>query len=166
MTVHTNALPDIDELRAFLGEACRRDDLPLAAFLRSYWLEENHAARLPFLLQEVAPLLETDHRVLDVGSFGEWLLLLWRYLGLSDVHACSLEGGYLAYGDGTLKADGEAGHEFELPIAEVDVETEPLPYEDGRFDVVTCFEVLEHLRTDPVFMLDQFNRVLGDGGLL
>jgi len=40
-----------------------------------------------------------------------------------------------------------------------------LPLEDGRFDLVVCFEVLEHLE-DPERGLDELKRVLSEDGLL
>jgi SAM-dependent methyltransferase len=46
----------------------------------------------------------------------------------------------------------------------VDVETTPLPYEDGSFDTVLFCEVLEHLYVDPLFALREIHRVLARDG--
>lgn len=43
--------------------------------------------------------------------------------------------------------------------------SQPLPYPDGMFDRVVCFEVLEHL-FDPKFAVQEMARVLKPGGLL
>ena len=48
----------------------------------------------------------------------------------------------------------------------VDVETQPLPYPDGRFDTVLLCEVIEHMVSDPVFVLREIHRVLTPGGRL
>ena len=48
----------------------------------------------------------------------------------------------------------------------VDVETQPLPYPDGRFDTVLLCEVIEHMVSDPVFVLREIHRVLAPRGRL
>jgi len=46
-----------------------------------------------------------------------------------------------------------------------DVETKPLPYPDGTFDVVFSGETIEH-QVDTDWMLSELNRVLKSGGIL
>lgn len=58
------------------------------------------------------------------------------------------------------------GKILEVPAYFVDLETMPLPAEDGTFDVVLCCEVLEHMDVDPMYMLAEINRVLKVGGRL
>ena len=41
----------------------------------------------------------------------------------------------------------------------VDLEHEPLPFADETYDMVVCCEVLEHMEIDPMYMLEQVNRV-------
>lgn len=59
-----------------------------------------------------------------------------------------------------------AGRKFTVPGYFVDLETMPLPADDETFDIVLCCEVLEHMDVDPMFMLEQINRVLKPGGYL
>jgi ubiquinone/menaquinone biosynthesis C-methylase UbiE len=47
----------------------------------------------------------------------------------------------------------------------LDVNNDPLPFEDNFFDVVTFFEVLEHLMSD-TYALSEAYRVLSGDGLL
>jgi SAM-dependent methyltransferase len=162
----SDTLPSAVEVHSFIEGLCHRADIPLSKFFQQYWIEERHISRLPFLLHRIAPLLSPASTLLDVGSFGEWPLLLWRFLGMANVSACSLEGGYLAYASGELKKHEELGKQFELHIQQIDIENQLLPRPDSSLDVITCFEVLEHLRCDPMFVMKEFNRVLRPNGLL
>jgi SAM-dependent methyltransferase len=40
-----------------------------------------------------------------------------------------------------------------------------LPFEDGKFDYIFCFDLIEHIES-PTFLLNQFKRVLKDDGVL
>jgi predicted SAM-dependent methyltransferase len=53
-----------------------------------------------------------------------------------------------------------------LPCAASNVECDSLPYEDARFDVVVCAEVIEHLTFDPTHMLVELHRILKPEGCL
>lgn len=48
----------------------------------------------------------------------------------------------------------------------IDLESEPIPRPDGYYDMVLCFEVIEHLERDPLYMIAEINRVLKPSGLL
>lgn len=48
----------------------------------------------------------------------------------------------------------------------VNLEQDKIPIEDETYDLVLCFEVIEHLEVDPMFMLCEINRVLRTGGCL
>lgn len=55
---------------------------------------------------------------------------------------------------------------FGLDVRQCDIERQPLPFDDGRFDCVVFAEVFEHLRIDPLFTLSEINRVMRVGGRL
>lgn len=46
----------------------------------------------------------------------------------------------------------------------INLESDPIPVPDETYDLVLCFEVIEHLEVDPMFMLCEINRVLKTGG--
>ncbi len=53
-----------------------------------------------------------------------------------------------------------------LPVTQVDIESQSLPFEDASVDRVIFTEVLEHLFRDPSKAVGEINRVLRAGGLL
>ena len=53
-----------------------------------------------------------------------------------------------------------------LRCYDADLEYSTLPVEDGTFDAVLCCEVLEHMEIDPMFLLEEINRVLKKDGVL
>lgn len=57
-------------------------------------------------------------------------------------------------------------HRNRLKVTKVDIEKEPLPYEDNSFDIVLLAEVFEHLRINPINTLKDIFRVLNPNGVL
>ena len=53
-----------------------------------------------------------------------------------------------------------------LKVARVNIEDEPLPFDDNSFDFILLSEVIEHMEVDPMYMLSEINRVLKVGGTL
>jgi SAM-dependent methyltransferase len=151
---------------SFLQEICRNSDHRTARFWQSYWFETGHYRRLSTMLEKLAPVLRDKPRLLDIGSFGEFPLILLKFYELPLVYANSLEGDILCYGDGRLLQSGSPGIELALLIEQCDVERRPMSQPDGSMDVVTCFEMLEHLRCDPMFMMLEIHRILREDGLL
>ena len=58
------------------------------------------------------------------------------------------------------------GERFECEVDLFDAEKDPFPYPDGHFTTVLCCELVEHLPSDPMFMMSEINRILKDGGRL
>jgi SAM-dependent methyltransferase len=48
----------------------------------------------------------------------------------------------------------------------LNAEITPLPFAEESFDLVICQDVIEHLLYDPMFLVQQCNRVLKKGGIL
>jgi len=53
-----------------------------------------------------------------------------------------------------------------LEYCHFSVEAGDFPFETGSFDVVLFCEIIEHLQTDPVFVLREVHRILKPGGTL
>lgn len=58
------------------------------------------------------------------------------------------------------------GSEMEFPALRCNVELEPIPLPDAAVDTVVCMDVLEHLLFDPVYALNEMNRILRPAGYL
>ena len=72
----------------------------------------------------------------------------------------------LEIGCGTRKAEGAVGLDLlDLPGVDIvhDLEVFPWPVEDGAFDRVLCYHVLEHVR-DICGVMDELHRVTAPGG--
>ncbi len=53
-----------------------------------------------------------------------------------------------------------------LNVVRCDIETEPLPFDDGTFQMVLFNEIFEHLRINPIATLEEVNRVISPGGIM
>lgn len=53
----------------------------------------------------------------------------------------------------------------DVALLRLDLDSEPLPFDDGVFDLVTCFETLEHVQFDGE-LLGELHRALRRGGWL
>lgn len=89
---------------------------------------------------------------LDVGSgAGKLIVLLRREFPAAKPRACDYRADLLALED--------------LQVDVADLDADPLPYPDASFDLVSCTEVIEHLR-DFRGALREMHRVLRPGGVL
>lgn len=100
----------------------------------------------------------TDHlpnhpvRMLDVGCAGGYIAVLAKKLG-HDVRGIEIN-----------RAMADQARKLDIDVLEADVE-QPLPLDDGTFDVVHAFEIIEHLYDTEGF-LREVSRLLTPGGLL
>jgi 2-polyprenyl-3-methyl-5-hydroxy-6-metoxy-1,4-benzoquinol methylase len=120
------------------------------ASMRGEIIEAEHLARYRW----VSSLVE-GRRVLDAGcgnAYGTALLARAGALELVGVDRAS---------DVIHDARRDMPAKVTLDVGDVT----SLDYDDGAFDLVVCFEVIEHLE-DPGRALDEFRRVLSPHGLL
>jgi SAM-dependent methyltransferase len=128
------------------------------------WYLGAHVRRLGETLALAAPYIRPTDRVLEAGSYGHIPLLVWRLFGPTSVYAYSLQAGFIGFGQGAIRSENDPRIEFQCHIEAVNIERDQWSHDDGSLDVVLCFEVLEHLREHPVFMMAEANRVLKLGG--
>jgi len=113
-------------------------------------LAAEHMLRYRWATQFVA-----GRRVLDAGcgtAYGSAMLVAAgaaQVVGI-DIDARTVANAEAKYGDVASFEIGDLGS---------------LPYDDASFDVVVCFETIEHL-ADPFAALDELRRVVGADGML
>ncbi len=94
--------------------------------------------------------------LLDVGcNIGNITIQIGKYFNLNanDIHGVDINDQYIASARKIFKAE------------RVDVESEPLPYNDNTFDLVICSQLLEHLK-DYRKVIDDIIRVSKKNGYI
>lgn len=124
----------------------------------SAWHQEysgNHATRLAYDLDILRDFAPSGSTVLEIGS-----------IPLIFTLAVSRSGYVLTGCDLAPERYSNAIASLGLNVCKCNTEVEPLPFEDGSFDVVIFNEIFEHLRINPIFTLGQVLRVLKPGATL
>jgi glycosyltransferase involved in cell wall biosynthesis/SAM-dependent methyltransferase len=127
---------------------------------RSY--VETHITRLAKTL-ELTPGGSAEKSILEMGAYLQITPALKVKLGYGEVRGC-----YYGPAGRTDRRTvrSVAGEEFTCEVDLFDAEKDRFPYADGSFDTVLCCELLEHLPSDPMFMMAEINRILKPGGHL
>lgn len=105
------------------------------------------------------PYLKAAHLVLDLGG-GDGRLAFWMSRQVRRVYCVDKQYRPLAFGRLITKGSG-------MPITFVAMDGQNLAFAPEIFDVVTLFDVIEHIRVDVLpFVLREIWRVLKAGGML
>ena len=152
---------DIKKARRYL-ESLITSDTDLHEFLQEYF--SHHVHRLGMHLVYLREQLKPGDSWLDVGSFGIEAAVLTQEMPDVTIRALSLEGNRIGIRDQALTEMPD--NVRAIQIDSVDVESERFPYGDSCFDLVTCFDVVEHLKSSPVPMMLEIKRVLSPEGRL
>jgi SAM-dependent methyltransferase len=130
-------------------------DLDRSEYYQEYWrspeLGDTEHLRWKVALTQRHPRIRAARSILDVGCGKGQVLDALKTPG---VRLCGVEAA--ADAAEALRARGLEGRA-------VDLETGALPFADGEFDVVLCYDVLEHLFA-PGRVLREIGRVIGAGG--
>lgn len=123
---------------------------------------EIHLHRIGRTLERVPPPRSTG-RILELGAYMQMTPALQCVLGYAEVRGAF----FGPFGRIDEKSITVGGREvFRCFIDLFDAEKDPFPYDDGHFETVLACEIFEHLLHDPMRMLIEANRVLGDQGAL
>ncbi len=136
----------------------------LNSFFREYFAGSLN--RIAMNLVCLRRLINPDDSILDVGSFGIEPVIIKNEFPTCIVKALSFEGNIIGIGPNGFyerhdKIDSKCVH-----IEEIDVEHQKFPSSSNFFDIVTCFEVLEHLKFNPINMMKEIKRTLKPNGRL
>ncbi|MBL8291910.1 MAG: glycosyltransferase [Bryobacterales bacterium] len=124
---------------------------------------ETHITRLQKTLEMVPPG-SADQSVLEMGAYLQITPALQSKLGYGTIRGCYY--GEPGRAEHKLKVS-QTGEQFSTTVDLFDAERDPFPYADASFDTVLCCELLEHLPSDPMFMMAEINRILKlDGHLV
>ena len=131
-------------------------DIARTNYYQDYW-ENPQSEDCAYIRWKAAitgqhPSVKSATSILDVGCGSGYMLDALRRPG---VRLCGVE-----MAEGAIAHVRKRGFEG----AVVDLETESLPFEAEEFDVVLCYDVLEHLFA-PGVLLRQLRRVLKPGGV-
>lgn len=99
--------------------------------------------------------LNKKDRILEVGCFPSFFLVTLKRAGY-DVEGVDVD----------PQRDGRFVEKEKLNIKKCDVERDRLPYHNKTFDKVILSEVFEHLYVDPIFTINEINRVLKNKALI
>jgi SAM-dependent methyltransferase len=113
----------------------------------------NHRIRIALDAEQVKKYAGKQDRVLEVGVVPPVLTIILNRLGYR------IRGVDIAPERFSETITG-------LDVSKCDVETEPLPFPDGSFDLVIFNELFEHLRINPIFTMREVLRILESGGML
>jgi glycosyltransferase involved in cell wall biosynthesis/SAM-dependent methyltransferase len=134
--------PDIEELAAYFGTHWRRYMATLA------------------LVQE-----KPVRRALDVGVFPPFLFQALLVASMPSLRLDGIWEGPQPFAQ-TVRSRSGDHPDFSIALKPANVERQPMPFEDGSFDLVLAMEIFEHFALNPLYFLREAFRVLEPGGRL
>lgn len=120
--------------------------------------ERRHARTLQVVLEKFK-----SGKLLELGTSDVIPIALSKLAPEIEISVTNFDASQLSDGKINLCAGQDS---IVVPAYSLDLESEPLPIEDGALDAVLCCEVLEHMDVDPMYMLAEVNRVLKKDGYL
>ncbi len=153
----------LDQLRDYLRESIVTPEARTELF---GYIEE---ALLRFV-NTVCLVPERTGTLLELGANPYFLTLFLKKFRRYDLELANFFSDRLAYEPGQVCEQEVTNTKYQehhrFPYRVFNIEQDVFPYADASFDVVLFCEIIEHLVSDPVFVLEQIHRVLKPGGSL
>lgn len=112
---------------------------------------------------KLIPVAQKGMRLLDIGSCHETIILFKKFTG----YECYFQNYWNNSFRSVHKISSRLTRDvFDYELINFNIEKDIYPFEDCFFDAVSCMEVLEHLTVDPMFLIQEANRVLKINGKL
>jgi SAM-dependent methyltransferase len=134
-------------------------------FLRGYFLDDS-LIRVAMNLVLLRRLLRPGDYYLDVGSLGVEPSMLRHEFPSCVIKAVSYEGNRIGVNQDSFFEDPNGENPQSILVEQLNIENQRFPYPDNTFDVISCFETLEHLKSSPVPMLKEIKRIIKPEGVL
>jgi SAM-dependent methyltransferase len=124
--------------------------------LNDMWLNYlyNHKERYQDLLSQIQDL-DPKNKILEVGSFPGHFTVILKKLGY-EIQGVDIK---------PERAE-KLWEKYNLLIHNVNIETDSIPIPTNTFDLILFTEVIEHLRLNPLSVLQELHRMLKPNGLL
>ena len=147
------------ELRAMVSTV-QVEDAPLEE-MKSY--VEADFKRFIYTLGLVPD--KSGQSILELGANPYFTTTLLHKFRDGDLHLANFFGQFAREGKQKVTIH-QTNEIIEYSYQQFNIEEDAFPYQDNRFDVVLCCEIIEHLLSDPVHALIEIRRVLKPGGVL
>jgi len=122
----------------------------------------GHKARLARSVQLIVDS-KPEGRILEIGTTGFIPLALKALLPDVTVDVTHFDRSMPSVFFKTVEINQK---KMTVNAMSVDLENRPIPADNNTYDYVVCCEVLEHMEIDPMFMLQEINRVTRYDGSL
>ncbi len=122
----------------------------------------GHKARLARSVQLIVDS-KPEGRILEIGTTGFIPLALKALLPDVTVDVTHFDRSMPSVFLKTVEINQQ---KMTVNAMSVDLENRPIPADSNTYDCVICCEVLEHMEIDPMFMLQEINRVTRYDGSL
>jgi SAM-dependent methyltransferase len=150
-----------DEAQTIVDETL--NELGSCGDATEYTYMRGHRTRLTYALTMIPMADDPNARLLDIGCYGYMAMWAKVHLGYSEVVGIEW---HPDRDERVLERELRSGdtamvlrsHNFDISADDWDIE--------GMFDTVLFFEVLEHINSDPMGVMDRVNRSLKQGGSL